>query len=117
VTRHAVDAKLRHERRVLDSSAAWQETCHVSTTPTFDVGRVSVRQEIDMDNGRVLGIVLLVIGLVLLIYGLNATHSVSSEFSKLFQGAPSDKSIWLILAGGVIAAMGLGQSLRGRSAR
>jgi hypothetical protein len=70
-----------------------------------------------MENGRIFGIAMLIIGVVLLIFGVNATHSVSSGFSKLFQGAPSDKSVWLIIAGGVIGALGLVQSLRGRPAR
>jgi hypothetical protein len=69
-----------------------------------------------VDNGRVFGIALLIVGAVLLVFGVNATHSVSSEFSKLFQGAPSDKSVWLIIAGGVVAAVGLAQCCRGRPA-
>jgi uncharacterized membrane protein len=67
-----------------------------------------------MNNGRVFGIAMLIIGVVLLVYGVNATHSVSSEFSRLFQGAPSEKSVWLIMAGGLLAGLGLVQSLKGR---
>jgi hypothetical protein len=70
-----------------------------------------------MESGRVFGIALLAIGTVLLIFGVNATHSVSSGFSSLFQGAPSDKSVWLIIAGGLLGALGLVQTLRGRPVR
>ena len=69
-----------------------------------------------MDTERLVGISLLLIGVAMLFAGLNASESVSSEFSKLFQGAPSDKSIWLMVAGALVAVIGLVKSLRGRPA-
>lgn len=69
-----------------------------------------------MQTDRIIGISLLVVGLALLITGVNASESVSSEFSKLFQGVPSDKAIWLMLGGALVAAVGLAKSLRGRPA-
>ena len=70
-----------------------------------------------MQTDRIIGITLLVVGLALLIAGVNASESVSSEFSKLFQGVPSDKAIWLMLGGALVAAIGLAKSLRGRPAQ
>ncbi len=52
----------------------------------------------------------LVIGLLLLYFGFNASDSVASEVSQAVQGAPTDKSIWLIatgILGSVIGAAGL----------
>jgi len=37
-----------------------------------------------------------IVGIVLLIFGLNASDSVSSNISEAVTGAPTDKSIWLI---------------------
>ncbi|MBC8011721.1 MAG: DUF3185 family protein, partial [Burkholderiales bacterium] len=36
-----------------------------------------------------------------------------SGFSRLFTGAPTDKTIWLLIGGIVLAALGLGGLLRG----
>jgi hypothetical protein len=62
---------------------------------------------------RVVGLALLVIGVILLVYGINAEQSFTSEVSKLFTGAPTDRSIFL-MAGGVLAALvGLFLTMRG----
>lgn len=38
-------------------------------------------------------------GAMLLAFGISAAESVGSEISEIVHGAPTDKSIWLILAG------------------
>lgn len=48
---------------------------------------------------KVPAIALLVAGIVLLIFGLNSSGSVASEVSNAVTGAPTDKSIWLIVLG------------------
>lgn len=53
---------------------------------------------------RIAGIALLVVGIILAVWGMNASNSVGSSFSRLFTGAPTDKSIFL-LVGGVVAAI------------
>ena len=53
---------------------------------------------------RIAGIVLLAVGILLALWGVNASNSVGSSFSRLFTGAPTDKSIYL-LVGGVVAAI------------
>jgi len=65
-------------------------------------------------NNALIGLVLLVVGGVLLFFGFSANGSFTSEMSKFFQGAPSDKSIWLVVAGALIAASGLAQLMRSR---
>ncbi len=60
-----------------------------------------------MSNGRIVGLVLLLVGAALIFYGIEAGDSLSSRFSRFFQGAPSDKSIWMLLVGVIAAAIGL----------
>jgi len=62
----------------------------------------------------VVGIALLVVGVVLIIFGMQASASLGSRLSALFTGAPSDRTIWLLLAGVVAALLGLGLLLTGR---
>ena len=59
-----------------------------------------------MSSSRLLFAVVLVVGIVLLIMGFNASDSLSSELSEAFDGAPSDKAIWLIVGGVIAAAFG-----------
>ena len=46
----------------------------------------------------------LVIGVILLVFGVNAYHSASSNVSRFFTGAPTDKALWLLI-GGVVAGI------------
>lgn len=63
---------------------------------------------------RPLGIVLLVAGIVLLVFGINSSNSIGSEFSRFFTGSPTNKTVWLLIGGtaGIIA--GSFMSLRGQ---
>jgi len=63
---------------------------------------------------RVIGIAFLVVGVVLILFGMNASASLGSRVSELFTGAPSDRTIWLLLAGVAAAIVGLGMLLAGR---
>ena len=45
------------------------------------------------------GLALLVVGIVLIIFGINASDSIGSDFSRFFTGTPTDKSMWLLLGG------------------
>jgi hypothetical protein len=56
---------------------------------------------------------LLIGGVILIIYGVSASDSVGSGFSRLFTGAPTDKTIWLLLGGIIATAIGLTGTLRG----
>jgi LPXTG-motif cell wall-anchored protein len=62
----------------------------------------------------VVGIAFLVVGVVLIIFGMNASASLGSRLSELFTGAPSDRTIWLLVVGVVAAILGVGMLLVGR---
>jgi LPXTG-motif cell wall-anchored protein len=62
----------------------------------------------------VVGIALLVVGVVCIVFGMQASASLGSRFSELFTGAPSDRTIWLLVAGAAAAIIGLGMLLAGR---
>lgn len=64
---------------------------------------------------RSVSVVLLVVGVALFAYGLQAADSLSSAFSELVSGAPSDKAIWLTVVGAIVTALGLTGLLRGKS--
>ena len=56
-------------------------------------------------------IALLVAGIVLAIFGINATNSFSSDVSRFFTGSPTDKAVWMLIAGiimGIVGFFGLG---------
>ena len=61
---------------------------------------------------KLISLVLLAGGIVLIVYGINASNSVGSGFSRFFTGSPTDKSMWLLIGGIVAAAVGAGGLLR-----
>ena len=62
---------------------------------------------------RTISIVVLVVGIALLVYGISATDSVSSDFSRFFTGSPTNKAIWLLISGAVISLAGATGLVRG----
>jgi hypothetical protein len=62
---------------------------------------------------RIPSIALLAAGIALIIYGVNATNSLGSDFSRFFTGSPTDKSIWLLIGGVLLASVGAVGLLRG----
>ncbi len=62
-----------------------------------------------------LGLVVILVGIVLFVFGVAASESIGSSFSKFFTGEPSDRSIWLMLGG--IAAIVVGGALSWRGSR
>ncbi len=61
---------------------------------------------------KALGIALLALGIILIIFGINASNSIGSDFSRFFTGSPTDKSIWLLLGGVASLIVGGAMSLR-----
>jgi Protein of unknown function (DUF3185) len=55
-----------------------------------------------------LSLVLLVVGIILVVYGVSASESIGSDFSRLFTGSPTDKSIWLLIGGAAAMIIGAG---------
>jgi hypothetical protein len=62
---------------------------------------------------KLISIALLVAGITLIVYGVAASNSVGSGVSRMFTGAPTDKTLWFLIGGGVAAAVGLAGVLRG----
>jgi hypothetical protein len=57
---------------------------------------------------RIIGLVLLAVGVILAILGLRESDSFASEVSEFFSGNPTDRSIWLMIGGAVAFVAGLG---------
>ena len=62
---------------------------------------------------KFLPIALLVGGIVHIVYGMSASQSLGSDFSRFFTGAPTDKSLWFLVGGVIAAALGIGSLIRG----
>jgi hypothetical protein len=60
-----------------------------------------------MTTSRMLLLGLLGVGIVLLVLGVSASDSISSSFSRLFTGEPTDKTVWLLIGGCVATIAGL----------
>ena len=56
---------------------------------------------------KVIGLVLLVVGVVLIVYGASASNSFSSNVSRTFTGTPTNKTMWLLIGGIAAAVVGL----------
>jgi uncharacterized membrane-anchored protein len=50
---------------------------------------------------------LLVAGILLIIFGVQASHSFNSQVSRFFSGSPTDKAIWMLIAGVIASVVGL----------
>ena len=60
-----------------------------------------------------LSLALLAGGVLLIIFGVNASNSFGSDISRFFTGSPTDKAIWMLVAGVVAAVVGLLGLVRG----
>jgi hypothetical protein len=69
-----------------------------------------------MDDRRIFGVLLLMLGVAMLVVGMDATRPFSPTTSQMIQGGPSGKAFWLIIAGGILGPMGLVEALRWRRA-
>ena len=56
---------------------------------------------------KTVSIAMLGAGILLTIFGIGATKSFSSDLSRFFTGAPTDKAIWMLVGGVVVAVIGL----------
>ncbi len=64
---------------------------------------------------KTISLAMLAGGILLVIFGVNASNSVSSDISRVFTDAPTDKAIWMLVGGVVVTIVGLMGLLRGRS--
>ena len=54
-----------------------------------------------------ISVALLVVGVILLAFGISAYHSTSSDISRFFTGAPTDKALWLLIGGFIVGIVGV----------
>lgn len=59
-----------------------------------------------------MAVAFLIAGVILLVFGFNAYHSASSDVSRFFTGAPTDKALWLLIGGVIAGIVGLFGLLR-----
>ena len=57
-------------------------------------------------NTKAISIILLAVGIMLIIWGFSASDSISSDASRFFTGSPTNKTMWLLIGGGVMAFAG-----------
>jgi hypothetical protein len=61
---------------------------------------------------KTISVALLTGGILLLVFGIIAYDSTSSDISRFFTGSATDKSMWLLVGGGVATVLGLAGLLR-----
>ena len=62
---------------------------------------------------KTISLAILAGGILLVIFGINASNSVSSDISRFFTDSPTDKTIWMLFGGVVVTIIGLVGLLRG----
>ena len=62
---------------------------------------------------KIISLALLIGGIILIVMGVNATNSFSSDVSRFFNGAPTDKAVWMLIGGIIAAVVGLAGTFRG----
>jgi hypothetical protein len=60
-----------------------------------------------MNNQRIIGIAMLVAGVVLFFMGMNASDSLADRWSNFFTGHFTDATVWYLVGGAALAAVGL----------
>ena len=55
---------------------------------------------------KITSLALLVCGVILIIWGINASNSLGSDFTRFFTGNATDKSMWLLVSGTAAAVLG-----------
>jgi divalent metal cation (Fe/Co/Zn/Cd) transporter len=62
---------------------------------------------------KAISLAILAAGIVLVVFGINASNSISSDISRVFTDAPTDKAIWMLVGGVVVTIIGLAGLMRG----
>jgi len=65
---------------------------------------------------KTISLVILLAGILLVIFGIAASGSFSSDVSRFFTGAPTNKAIWMLVGGVVVGVIGLAGLWRGSKA-
>ena len=65
---------------------------------------------------KMISFAILAAGILLTLFGLNEMNSFTSDLSRMFTGAPTDRSIWMLAGGVALAVLGLtGLAARSRA--
>ena len=59
------------------------------------------------DMIKIVALALLAGGILLVVFGVNAMNSTSSDVSRFFTGAPTDRAVWMLVGGVVMLVAGL----------
>jgi hypothetical protein len=59
-----------------------------------------------MSSQRLLGLLILIVGIVIFILGINATHAFNEKIASSIEGHYSNKTTWYILSGIVCIVIG-----------
>ncbi|HAO25601.1 MULTISPECIES: DUF3185 family protein [unclassified Methylophaga] len=57
-------------------------------------------------SSKLLGIILLVVGVILLIFGWNASQSLGDQVTETLTGRFTDETMWFIISGAVAVVVG-----------
>lgn len=68
-------------------------------------------------NNKILGIVLLVVGLILLFFAYQSSQSLGDQMSEALTGRFTDSTIWFLIFGAASTAAGVGLLVLGKSTR
>ncbi len=80
------------------------------------IGRNHKNKEKNIMN-TILSTALIIVGVVLIVLGVVAMDSFGSDVSRFFTGAPTDKAVWMCIAGILaLIAGGAGTGFRMRAA-
>jgi divalent metal cation (Fe/Co/Zn/Cd) transporter len=61
---------------------------------------------------KILSLAALAAGIILIVFGINSSNSIGSSFSRFFTGSPTDKSVWMLIVGVVLAVVGVASVFR-----
>lgn len=70
-----------------------------------------------MASNKILGLVLLVVGLILLFFAYQSSQSLGDQVSEAVTGRFTDSTTWFLILGAASAVAGLGVLLLGKSGR
>ncbi|MEX0958573.1 MAG: DUF3185 family protein [Burkholderiales bacterium] len=56
---------------------------------------------------KAIALALLAGGVLLIVFGMNAMNSPSSDLSRLFTGAPTDRALYMVIGGVAMSVAGL----------
>jgi hypothetical protein len=59
-----------------------------------------------------ISLALLAVGVMLIVYGVGASDSIGSALTRLCTASPTEKTVWRLTGGGLVAAIGLVGLLR-----